>query len=169
MISQLLDVDLIPLRRWKIPIQAMLDLDALRKRVPVVTVAQYLQLHGIPETVEVSDGHWDFEAYHSHSNSSMTSPSLAVIPNYDYDRNLSISRVDRLPERQIKLPQVRSTEWGVYQDLLDRIGFQATLNTEVARQFLKQKNTSEEWHSASEMVEIASKYGFAVVYTYDGQ
>src|ERR1700733_9035247 len=153
MISQWLDTDPVPSRRWKVPIQAMLDLDTLRRRVPVVTVAQYLQLHGIPETVEVSGGHWDFETYHSHSNSSITSPSLAVIPNYDYDGNLSIARVDRLPERQIKLPQVGSPEWGVYQGLLSRIGFQATLNVEVARKFLKQKNSSEEWHSASEMVE----------------
>jgi hypothetical protein len=169
MISHLLDTDLILSRRWRVPIQAMLDLDTLRRRVPVVTVAQYLQLHGIPETVEVSDGHWDFEAYHSQSNPFVTSPSLAVISNYDYDRNLSIARVDRLPERQIKVPQVGSPEWGVYQGLLSRVGFQATLNAEVAGRFLKQSNPSEEWHSASEMVEIASKYGFAVVYTYDGQ
>jgi len=144
----------------------MMDFDALRKYVPVVTVMEYLQLHGLPETLEVGNGHWNLQAYHS--NSSATSPSLAVIPNYDYDRNLSIPRVDRLPERQIKLPETESPEWGVYQGLLERIGFQATLNAEVAREFVKQ-NTGEEWQDVPGMVEIASKYGFSVVYTYDGQ
>ena len=156
---------MIPSRVWKVPIQLMVDFDALRKYVPVVTVMQYLRLHGLPETLEVSNGHWDLKTYHSNS---ATSPSLAVIPNYDYDGNLSIPRVDRLPERQIKPPQVESPEWGVYQGLLGRIGMQATLNAEVAREFLKQ-NTGEEWQDVPEMVEIASKYGFSVVYTFDGQ
>ena len=145
----------------------MLDIDALRKHVPVVTVAEYLQLHGLPETFETDDGQWDMEAYHS--NSSITPPSLAVIPNYDYDRYLDgIARVDKLPERLIEAPHEETLEWEVYLGLLGLLDGQVTLDAEVARPFLRQ-HTDEDWQSASEMGEIASKYGFAVVYTYDGQ
>ena len=145
----------------------MLDIDAFRKHVPVVTVAEYLQLHGLPETLETDDGRWDLEAYHF--NCSITPPSLAVIPNYDYDRDLhGIARVDRLPGQLIEAPHKGSPEWTVYRGLLGLLGRQITLDAELARPFLRQ-HTDEDWQSASEMGEIASKYGFAVVYTYNGE
>jgi len=145
----------------------MLDLDALRKQVPVVTVAQYLQLHGLPDALEADDGHWDLEAYHP--NSSITPPSLAVITNKDYDGGLhGVARVDRLPARQIESPHEESPEWEVYQGLLKLLRMENTVTVGAARQFLKE-HTGEEWHSTTGMVEIASKYGFAVVHTYTGE
>jgi hypothetical protein len=144
-----------------VPIQTMIDLDTFRKRVPVVTVAQYLQMHGFPATLEAHDGYWDLNA--SHSASTVTPPSLAVIPQYDYDRDLGAVRVDRLPARQIARPQKESPEWEVYQGLLGLLSVQKTLNTDAARLFL-----NETWQSESEMGDIISKYGFVVVYTYSG-
>lgn len=152
------------IRGWKIPIQAMLDLDTLRNHVPVVTVAQYLQLHELSETLETGDGHWDSHAY----NSTSIPSSLAIIPNYEYDKNLNrTARVDKLPERQIQPPHAESREWEIYGDLVGLLTPQGTINAEAARRFLN-TTCGEDWQSDSEMVKIVSKYGFAVVYTYDG-
>lgn len=142
----------------------MIDLDTFRKRVPVITVAQYLEMHGLPATLEVQSGYWDLHAYHSPPLT--TPPSLAIIPQYDYDRNLSIVRMDRLPEWRVEPPQKESPEWEVYQGLLGLLNKQNTLSIEAARQFLKE--ASLDWQSESEMAEVVSKYGFTVVYTYGG-
>ena len=86
---------------FRIPISVMLDLPHLRARHPVITVAEYLRLHGQDPESESSQGSWQRESYHTHpnvfkSNSTMT-PSLFVIHNYWYIHK-GIIRVDYIPQ-----------------------------------------------------------------------
>lgn len=152
----------------------MLDLDAMRKRVPVITVAQYLTLHGLPTSLETKNGAWNKASYHSVpkplSSSGVQPPaSLAVIPNDEFDHNLGIMRVDRLPAgySSITLPRPGSTESKVHKALLEHLNKQNTIGMDVVITYLK-ASSNEEWSSDSQMVKILQKYGFGVVYTYSG-
>lgn len=68
----------------------MIDISLIRRTRPIMTVADYLLLQGLPADRETSKGFWDRTNYHKDSK-----PSLHVIPNGDYDAG--ISRVDKMP------------------------------------------------------------------------
>jgi hypothetical protein len=70
----------------------MLDLNHLRKTHSVVTVAEYLELNGMPPSIEWPNGAWHRENY---SNGGRL--SLHVIPNKEYDLS-PIVRVENLPK-----------------------------------------------------------------------
>jgi hypothetical protein len=89
---------------FRIPISIMLDLPHLRARHPVITVSEYLRLHGLDpegESSRGSTGSWERESYHTHPNvfeSNMTkTPSLFVIKNEWYGPSGS-TRVDYIPQ-----------------------------------------------------------------------
>ncbi len=86
---------------FRIPISIMIDLPHLRARHPVITVSEYLRLHGQDPEAESSRGSWERESYHTHPNvfeSSKTKmPSLFVIKNQWYDPSGS-TRVDYIPQ-----------------------------------------------------------------------
>jgi hypothetical protein len=84
---------------FRIPISIMIDLPRLRARYPVITVSEYLRLHGLDPEIESSRGHWERELYHTHSNvfESTKTPSLFVIKNQWYDPSGS-TRVDYIPQ-----------------------------------------------------------------------
>lgn len=67
--------------------QLMVDINLIRQTRPIMTVADYLLLHDLSADLERAKGDWDREAYQS--------VSFHVIPNSDYDTN--ISRVDKMP------------------------------------------------------------------------
>ena len=86
---------------FRIPISIMIDLPRLRARQPVITVSEYLRLHGLDPESESSRGHWEREIYHTHpsvfeSNKTKT-PSLFVIQNQWYEPSGS-TRVDYIPQ-----------------------------------------------------------------------
>jgi hypothetical protein len=86
---------------FRIPISIMMDLPRLRARHPVITVSEYLRLHGLDPEAESSRGSWQRELYHSHpnifeSNKSKT-PSLFVIENQWYEPS-GTHRVDYIPQ-----------------------------------------------------------------------
>jgi hypothetical protein len=86
---------------FRIPISIMIDLPHLRARHPVITVSEYLRLHGLDPEAESSRGSWERELYHARlnvfeSNNSKT-PSLFVIKNQWYDPSGS-TRVDYIPQ-----------------------------------------------------------------------
>lgn len=81
---------------WRIPISLMLNMTLLRNTQSVVTVAEYLRLHGIDENREASDGRWDRVGYHS-GNGSAGGPTLHVIENGKYDPR-EVNRVDTIPD-----------------------------------------------------------------------
>ena len=86
---------------FRIPISIMIDLPHLRAHHPVITVSEYLRLHGLDPEGESSSGSWQRELYHTgpnvfESNKTKT-PSLFVIKNEWYDPSGS-TRVDHIPQ-----------------------------------------------------------------------
>ncbi|KAH9980621.1 hypothetical protein BJV74DRAFT_887716 [Russula compacta] len=86
---------------FRIPISVMLDLGHLRVRYPVITVSDYLRLHGQDPESESSKGSWLRESYHTHGNvlelNGTKRPSLFVIENDWYDPT-GTNRVDYIPQ-----------------------------------------------------------------------
>ncbi len=86
---------------FRIPISVMIDLPHLRARHPVITVSEYLRLHGQNLEAESSNGHWQRDFYHTHPNvfesNKTKTPSLFVIENEWYDPSGS-TRVDYVPQ-----------------------------------------------------------------------
>ena len=86
---------------FRIPISIMIDLPYLRIQHPVITVSEYLRLHGLDPEAESSRGHWQRELYHSSPNvfesNKTKTPSLFVVENHWYDPPGS-TRVDFIPQ-----------------------------------------------------------------------
>jgi len=86
---------------FRIPISMMIDLPHLRARHPVITVSEYLRLHGQDPEAESSRGHWQRELYHAQPNvfesNKTKTPSLFVIKNQWYKPSGS-HRVDYIPQ-----------------------------------------------------------------------
>lgn len=85
---------------WKVPMSVMLNLTHLRSSQPVVTVAEYLRLHGLSPDLELSNGQWDTQKYHQNPSvydAQGKPPSLHIIENEWYDPQ-GLNRVDRLPD-----------------------------------------------------------------------
>jgi hypothetical protein len=86
---------------FRIPISIMIDLPHLRARHPVITVSEYLSLHGLDPEAESSSGSWQRESYHTHPNvfesNKTKTPSLFVIENQWYEPSGS-TRVNYIPQ-----------------------------------------------------------------------
>ena len=86
---------------FRIPISIMIDLAHLRARHPVITVSEYLRLHGLDPETESSRGSWERELYHSQANvfesNNTKMPSLFVIENEWYEPSGS-TRVNFIPQ-----------------------------------------------------------------------
>jgi hypothetical protein len=85
---------------FRVPIAVMLDLPRLRTRHPVITVSDYLRLHGLNPEFESSGGAWLQESYHSHPNvfepNKTKTPSVFIIENHLYEP-AGTNRVDYIP------------------------------------------------------------------------
>ena len=87
---------------FRLPISVMIDLPHLRERYPVITVSEYLRLHGIDPAAEFeSHGFWLRETYHTNANvfesNKTKTPSLFVIENHWYEPWGSVL-VDFIPQ-----------------------------------------------------------------------
>ena len=86
---------------FRIPISIMIDLPHLRARHPVITISEYLRLHGLDPEAESSKGSWQRESYHAHPNvfepNKTKTSSLFVIENKWYEPSGS-NRVDFIPQ-----------------------------------------------------------------------
>jgi hypothetical protein len=86
---------------FRIPISIMVDLPHLRAHHPVVTVSEYLLLHGLDPEAESSRGSWERKSYHTHSSvfepNKTKTPSLFVIENQWYEPSGS-NRVNYIPQ-----------------------------------------------------------------------
>jgi hypothetical protein len=81
---------------FHIPISIMLDLPLLRARHPVITLSEYLRLHGLDPEIEASNGQWQKEHDVFESNRTKT-PSLFVVENHLYMPE-GTTRVDYIPQ-----------------------------------------------------------------------
>lgn len=134
----------------------MLDIRQLRKYAPVVTIAEYLTLHGLDPSLEWSNGAWQKEAYHSGS----PSPSLGVIPNSDYDPS-GVVRVEKMP------PAAKNeiSQGPVYQALMDAKGNELALKMTDVKEKLK---GIASWTTDEELEQIVEDHGFVVLNTFAG-
>ena len=84
-----------------IPISVLVNVTHLRTRQPVITVSEYLRLHGQDPENESSNGFWPRGSYHTHANVFETNktktPSLFVIKNHWYEYG-GTNRVNYIPE-----------------------------------------------------------------------
>jgi hypothetical protein len=85
---------------WRIPIEVMFDIEHLRKTRPVLSVREYLAMHGLDPSVESATGKWEPELYHSGTTRSLADTnelSIFSVPNEDYDPS-HLVLVDILPQ-----------------------------------------------------------------------
>ncbi|KIJ17149.1 hypothetical protein PAXINDRAFT_167928, partial [Paxillus involutus ATCC 200175] len=171
---------------WRVPISVMLNMTHLRRFQPVITVAEYLRLHDLPEDLELSTGQWDTQKYHQNPNafdSQGTPPNLHIIENWWYDPQ-GLNRVEMLPE-EMRLrgkwdprlgdrgrdenggwPSPSNT--GAYQILKQTLsGRQHVLGWDQARKILQDHGirgvTSDEG-----LTQVLNDNGWEVLYTFDG-
>ncbi|KAF8328121.1 uncharacterized protein EI90DRAFT_2926732 [Cantharellus anzutake] len=143
---------------WRIPIDIMLDLDHLRKDYSVITVSEYLKLHNMDPDKEWSNGAWQREAYHD----TFPKPSLAVIPNNEYDPS-GVIRVDKLqPAPEQAETTIITTS---LMNVLDKNSFSMRLDD--AEKALV-KNGLKSWTSEKELEELLEKEGWAILHTFAG-
>lgn len=172
---------------WKVPMSVMLNLTHLRSSHPVITVAEYLRLHGLSPDLELSDGQWDTQKYHQKPSVYDTQgkpPSLHVIENDWYDP-LSSNRVDRLSE-DMKLrgqwnsllgDPARDEHGGwpshfktdAYLALKQALpgGRHNVLSTDRAREILR-NNGIRGVSSDEGLIQVLNDNGWEVLYTFDG-
>ncbi|KAF8321613.1 hypothetical protein DL93DRAFT_2051313 [Clavulina sp. PMI_390] len=153
---------------WLIPIEVMVDLANMRKHVPVLTISQYLTLNGLSTDLETRNGLWDRINYHS-STVNRTSPSLAVVPNKEFDHDLELLRVDTLPENLATSPKLDAHASRIHDDILYQMKLSRTIGMEDVSGYLH-KATGERWGQSDlhEMSTILAKYGLAPVHTFAG-
>ncbi|KAF9511689.1 hypothetical protein BS47DRAFT_1468488 [Hydnum rufescens UP504] len=142
---------------WRVPIGVMVDFKHLRSRYNVITIREYLLLHGLDPELERSNGAWARDAYHT----SDPKPSLAVIRNHEYDPS-SIVRVDRLP------PVAKEVGGSVVATVLqEALGQNHLMNLDDARKTLQNKGMNT-WSSEEEFHELLDSNGFAILHTFAG-
>jgi hypothetical protein len=136
----------------------MVDFKHLRSRYNVITVREYLLLHGLDPELERSNGAWDRDAYHT----SEPKPSLAVIRNHEYDPS-TIVRVDQMP------PVAKEVVGGgvVASVLHDALGQNHLMTLDGARKTLQNKGMNT-WSSEEEFHELLDSNGFAILHTFAG-
>lgn len=135
----------------------MLDLRHLRKYTSVVTLREYLILHGLDPSLERSNGAWQRELYHSSS----PAPSLGVIPNHEFDPP-GVVRVDKMPPapaREI------STDSAMYQKLMQVKGDRLAVKLDDVKEPLKAIAT---WNTEEELETLIDDHGFVVLHTFAG-
>lgn len=139
---------------WVLPINLMINITHLRQSHPVITVSDYLRLHGHESDAEASDGQWQRVSYHLTENVLTDKiPQLYVIENEWYDPPETV-RVDDVIERNDE------EEGGVYRTLKDALSDNQVLL---------------DWGKAQELLGISSDEdlervvvdnGWEVVYTF---
>lgn len=136
----------------------MIDLKHLRTRYHVVTVREYLELHGQDPNLEWSNGAWHRELYHA----STPTPTLAVIRNHEFDPSGTI-RVDRMP------PIAKNVigGGGIASTLTEALGNNVIMNLEDARNLLKSKGMNT-WTTEQEFEDTLDSNGFVVLHTFAG-
>ncbi len=145
----------------------MMDLAHLRHSHAVVTVSEYLRLHGIPESVELTSGHFGKTEY---LNTTATPPpTLYIIPNNKYDNGPygDLIRVDKLPP-----PVGRFSNTTKVTDMLlhhlkstQRHGHVANLND--VERVLGQAGMKT-WNSDEELERMLEEEGWVILYSFGG-
>ncbi|KAK0213194.1 hypothetical protein DFS33DRAFT_1247933 [Desarmillaria ectypa] len=127
---------------WVLPISLMINITHLRENHPVITVSDYLRLHGVDPTAEASNGQWQRDRYHASDVKNIftrKTPELYVVQNEWYDQE--IVRVDKIPE-EIKARKREDEAYGAH----------ATLEGDLPQ------NVALDWDRTQEMMNIWDDY-----------
>ena len=147
----------------------MLDLTALRKLVPVITIEEYLILHDHNTSLETGNGEWAYNLYQP------SDVDMFKIPNergsgaalFEPPRTI---RVDRLPDMPDPLvPHVGSRARHVYDHLLSIAGKEGILTPRQAMvsllamsvEFPRGLDSDDE-----KLIAVMREHGFGVLHTY---
>ncbi|KAK0444573.1 uncharacterized protein EV420DRAFT_1622752 [Desarmillaria tabescens] len=122
---------------WVLPINLMINVTNLRQSHPVITVSDYLRLHGHDSDAEAPDGQWQRVSYHLTENVLTGKiPELYVIENGWYDPPGTV-RVDEMVTTNNEANDLDADEGGIYRTLQDALpGDQVLLNWNTAQQVL---------------------------------
>ncbi|CEL57748.1 hypothetical protein RSOLAG1IB_02492 [Rhizoctonia solani AG-1 IB] len=138
---------------WRVPIGLILDINYLRKAHPVVTIAEYLQLNGMPPSIEWSNGAWHREMYQN--NGEM---SIHEIPNNEYD-----------PEPMVRVEMLPSHPPGNENTLFSKILFAALGNKRTVMDLDEAAGILRghvEFSGDSQLEDILRENGWEVLHTY---
>lgn len=149
----------------------MIDLVAIRRVHPVITVSDYLEIHGLDPTLETGNGAWNREAYHNVTNDSFR-PTLFEIPNEDFDPERS-TRVDRLlpnqeQQQHFNAPKSGTTEATFLHDLGAKYDKWDTADLSDVVAGLEAAGLPT-WKTDAQMVGVLARYGLSPVYTFHGR
>ncbi|KAK0439354.1 hypothetical protein EV421DRAFT_1713397 [Armillaria borealis] len=125
---------------WVLPINLMINITHLRQSHPVITVSDYLRLHGHDSDSEAPDGQWQRVSYHLTENVLTGKiPELYVIENERFDPPGTV-RVDEMTAREAYVSDVEEGE--IYRALKDAL--------------LEGDQVSMDWNKAQELLGISS-------------
>ncbi|KAK0195014.1 hypothetical protein F5146DRAFT_922886 [Armillaria mellea] len=144
---------------WVLPINLMINITHLRESHPVITVSDYLRLHGINPTAESSDGQWQRDRYHASNVKNFftgKTPELYVIQNEWYDQE--IVRVDKIPE-EIKARKQEDEAHRVHAT------FEGDLPTNVALDWDRTQEILNLWDDR-ELEKVMVQNGWEVLHTF---
>ena len=149
-------------RGFKIPINVMLDLNALQKHVPVITVEEYLLLHDRNTSLEVGNGAWSTELYQE------PDADIFRIEN-DWFEPSHATRVDRLPVFPDPImPPANTSARRIYDHLANSCVEGALTSTQAIFAFLSLSVEMPELSipDDEDVVEVMESYGFGLLHTY---
>lgn len=155
-------------RGFKIPITVMLDLSALRKQVPVITVEEFLALHGRNTSIEVGNGGWAYELYQGANYDAFRIPNEPGHPDELFEPPNTI-RVDRLPTMPRPMVPTERKARFIYDQLRLNSTSDGILTPKMARELLttlKVKLPEESTDEGETLAPIMTKYGFGLLHTY---
>lgn len=144
----------------------MMDLRVLRHRHPVITVAEFLTLHGLDPSVEATEGLWGREAYHRAVPGLHGNLSLFEIPNTEYDPPYT-TRVDVLPrETTPSSTNLTEDETRFVRNVQLARDKWATIDLDTFRSTLEAANLTS-WTNDAEMVDRLAYFDYAPLYTFE--
>ncbi|KAF8329077.1 uncharacterized protein EI90DRAFT_2924656 [Cantharellus anzutake] len=151
---------------WRMPVGVMVDLTHLRRLHPVITTSEFLQLHGLNNSLEQTDGTFRETAY---LGASIAPPfTISIIPNGEFDHGPhgEVVRVDRLAPLP---PGVPTNTTRITAVLLQRLEHDAwhTLDFEEVKRILKEAGLRV-WEGEDELEHLLEAEGWVLLYTFGG-
>ncbi|KAK0217398.1 hypothetical protein EDD85DRAFT_916574 [Armillaria nabsnona] len=146
---------------WVLPINLMINITHLRQSHQVITVSDYLRLHGHDSDSEAPDGQWQRVSYHLTENVLTGKiPELYVIENEWFDPPGTV-RVDEMISRTDEEAYVSDVEeGGIYRTLKDTLlGDQVLMDWNKAQELLGIS-------SDEDLEKVIADNGWEVVHTF---
>ncbi|KZV72954.1 hypothetical protein PENSPDRAFT_603747 [Peniophora sp. CONT] len=142
---------------WRLPISLMMDLPRIRRAHSVITVSEYLHLHGLDPTLELGNGSWSAELYHG----GPFQPTLRGLPQPEWDDDFV--RVDR----EYDLPIPKDAGGPIDKALREHLNEHGTIDIGHA-QTVMQDQAQVQWENTTELEQLLHDAGWGVLHTFRG-